>query len=395
MAATSWKIVTLLYVQFSKTVRSVEAHPTLRHFPRFHRDHSAANLTAGSTRDMRKGSINAQIGRKIARVSTSSRLCRGTQYRSVCSVSRIDQSFEDVDLNEFRERAFIPERPVFMTTSMDRFSPKKTISIPAATKWFSLTTKDGDSSRSRSASNLILAQEYLTPFADTVLPYELTITHDAFQEYINKLKQQQTEANLILIQYLEPLFDPSDPNRTFYNFHAPLRLFLHANNPTCPPLPQLYIAQAQIADLPPQLRDDLPTPKIVMQAGKGDVYDANIWMGTPPTYTPFHRDPNPNLFVQLAGEKRVMVYPPNLGQAIYRWVQRMIGAGGSGRIRRVEMMEGKERELLDQAVWGNYEELGMETLVSPGDALFIPKGWWHSIKSAGTGITASVNWWFR
>jgi len=33
--------------------------------------------------------------------------------------------------------------------------------------------------------------------------------------------------------------------------------------------------------------------------------------------------------------------------------------------------------------------------VSPGDALFIPKGWWHSIKSVGIGVTASVNWWFR
>ncbi|PQE04431.1 Transcription factor jumonji aspartyl beta-hydroxylase protein [Rutstroemia sp. NJR-2017a BVV2] len=378
-------------------VRSVEAHhPTLRHFPRFHLGHSAANLTAGSTRDMRKGSVSAQLGRKIARLSTSSRSCPGRQYHSLPFVSRIDESFDGVDLNEFRQTALIPEKPVFMTTSKGGSSTKKNISIPAATKWFSPTTKDENSSPSTSASNLLLAQEYLAPFSDTILPYELTITHCAFQEYINSLKQQQTTASLILTQYLEPLFDPSDRDRTFYIFNAPLRLFLHANNPTCPPLPQLYIAQAQIADLPPQLRDDLPTPKIVREAGKGDVYDANIWMGTPPTYTPLHRDPNPNLFVQLAGEKRVRIFAPNVGQAIYRNVQQKIGAGGSGRIRGVEMMEGQERELLDQFVWGeNVEEEGLEALVGSGDALFIPKGWWHSIKSVGTGITASVNWWFR
>jgi hypothetical protein len=345
---------------------------------------------------MRKVPVNTQLGRKIARLSTSSQSCHGIQYCSLSSASRIDQSFDDVDLNEFRQRAFIPEKPVFMTSSKGGSSANKNISIPAATKWFSPTTKHEGSGPSRSARNLILAQEYLTSFSDTFLRYELTITHEAFQEYINRLTQQQTPPSLILTQYLERVFEPSDRDRTFYIFDAPLRLFLYANHPTIPPLPHLYIAQAQIADLPRQLRDDLPTPKIVREAGKGDVYDANIWMGTPPTYTPLHRDPNPNLFVQLAGEKCVRIFAPNVGQAIYRKVQQKLGAGGSGRIRGMEMMEGQERELLDQYVWGeNVEEEGLEAIVGSGDSLFIPKGWWHSIKSVGTGITASVNWWFR
>jgi hypothetical protein len=39
-----------------------------------------------------------------------------------------------------------------------------------------------------------------------------------------------------------------------------------------------------------------------------------------------------------------------------------------------------------------------ETTLSPGDALYIPKGWYHSVRSLGstsTGINASANWWFR
>jgi ribosomal protein L16 Arg81 hydroxylase len=59
------------------------------------------------------------------------------------------------------------------------------------------------------------------------------------------------------------------------------------------------------------------------------------------------------------------------------------------------MMEGPERDTLDEAVWGPGVSECFEATVSPGDALFIPKGWWHSIKSIGTDITASVNWWFR
>jgi mannose-6-phosphate isomerase-like protein (cupin superfamily) len=59
------------------------------------------------------------------------------------------------------------------------------------------------------------------------------------------------------------------------------------------------------------------------------------------------------------------------------------------------MMEGPERDALDEVVWGEGQREGYEALVGPGDALFIPKGWWHSIKSVGSEVTASVNWWFR
>jgi len=128
-------------------------------------------------------------------------------------------------------------------------------------------------------------------------------------------------------------------------------------------------------------------------------------MGTPPTYTPLHKDPNPNLFAQLAGKKRVRIFRPAVGASIFRGVQQIIGQTSSSTFRGEEMMEGLERVVLDEIVWGRsvksedlsqiVENEGLEVTVSPGDALFIPKGWWHSIKSAGTGVNASVNWWFR
>jgi hypothetical protein len=39
-----------------------------------------------------------------------------------------------------------------------------------------------------------------------------------------------------------------------------------------------------------------------------------------------------------------------------------------------------------------------ETHLAPGDALFIPQGWYHSVRSVGNhthGINISANWWFR
>lgn len=83
-------------------------------------------------------------------------------------------------------------------------------------------------------------------------------------------------------------------------------------------------------------------------------------------------------------------------------------------MRGLEMMRGDERRVLEEVVWGkddgdqehsthqgqqdgNYVGAsGMwEAEVGPGDALFIPLGWWHSVKGVGRGMTGSVNWWFR
>ena len=121
-----------------------------------------------------------------------------------------------------------------------------------------------------------------------------------------------------------------------------------------------------------------------------------------PTYTPLHRDPNPNLFVQLAGSKRVRLLEPAAGDAIYERVKLEVGQEGkegSKAFRGEEMMKGKESEVLEKAVWfgeqGDGVEGGFETEVRAGDGLFIPQGWWHSIKGIGKGVTGSVNWWFR
>jgi len=292
------------------------------------------------------------------------------------SVDRIIGPLNDVDLNVFRQRAFIPEEPLHITTRDVTDS-----SIPAIHKWFSLSSlKDGEEGEDRHA---VISQSYLSPFSDTIVPYELITSHNS-----------QFEKGLPrgLSTILSQLHNRSE-QQTFHRFSAPLSLFLLASSST-PPRPKLYIAQAQIGDLPKQLQDDLPTPPIVRKAGKGDIYDANIWLGLPPTYTPLHKDPNPNLFVQLASTKRVRLFRPHVGAGIFRGVQEMIGGQGSAVFRGEEMMEGPERDALDEAVWRDGRE-GFEVEVSPGDALFIPKGWWHSIKSVGIGVTASVNWWFR
>lgn len=189
-----------------------------------------------------------------------------------------------------------------------------------------------------------------------------------------------------------------DGTSNFERMQAPLSLFLDWMKTASDNSPQrLYLAQCQLGDLPKALRKQLPTPQIVLKAGKGDIYDCNIWMGLAPTYTPLHRDPNPNLFLQLVGRKVVRLFPPDVGAAIFEEVQQKLGNSSSGIFRGDEMMHGKEKELLERDVWDRKDAVGdgYEAILEHGEALFIPLGWWHSIKGVGSGVTSSVNWWFR
>lgn len=270
------------------------------------------------------------------------------------------EALSDAHISTFQQQYFLPEKPAIL--------PSHFSDTPALKNWFQAST-----SNASSPTNVKLNAKYLESHAaSATVPLELT-----------------------------ELADPASAEvKSFRHFHAPLGLFLEwmrvAETSSSPQTiaTRLYLAQCQLLDLPPILREDFPTPDIVSRSGKGDVYDVNVWIGYPPTYTPLHRDPNPNLFVQLAGRKVVRLLSPADGQAAFAAVRRQLGGSGDrGTIRGEEMMQGEERALLDEVVWGAGldGEKGFEAELGAGDGLFIPKGWWHSIKGVGEGVTASVS----
>lgn len=186
----------------------------------------------------------------------------------------------------------------------------------------------------------------------------------------------------------------SSPNetRTFERFEAPLSLLLtHMTGPATPDL-RIYLAQHSLSDLPAALQDDLPTPALLTKLGRGDIYASSLWMGRPPTRTPLHRDPNPNLFVQLAGQKVLRLLRPDIGRGVYERAKLRAGGAGRANMRGEEMMVGEEMRALEEAVWDAQDEHadGVEAHLSTGDGLYIPLGWWHAVRSTGTGANASV-----
>ncbi|KKF97017.1 Lysine-specific demethylase 8 [Ceratocystis platani] len=188
----------------------------------------------------------------------------------------------------------------------------------------------------------------------------------------------------------------------FFSFSGPLSLFIAALDsnisPSCDaPVTKLYIAQNSLSSLPAVLQKDLPTPSLITNSGKGDVYGTSIWLGLEETYTPLHRGPNPNILFQMHGSKLLRLTTADIGEKLFHRVQATLGQQGSSRFRTQDMMQGPERDMLDHEVWREASGDFMEARLSPGSALFIPYGWWHSVRSSHQDgrLNASVNWWFR
>lgn len=287
---------------------------------------------------------------------------------ALSSVDTILEQYDSVDVEEFRRRAFVPEVPLLMTSSLDPLvNNRHRCSSPAATKWFVYHNKPTLGGRQISFD--------LSRFGDAIVPLEI----------LRGCEHGRTA-------------------ETFERIDAPLSLLLSCAKDFAMKIDKMeletrkdeirmYMAQAQLRDLPVEMAADIVTPKLVLHAGKGDIYDANLWMGVPPTYTPLHKDPNPNLFLQLASDKLVRLYRPQVGLRIFRRVQEKLGSRSSPVFRGEEMMQGSEKVALEDAVWGEEADTnGHEVTVRAGDALFIPKGWWHSIKSvSNVDVTASVS----
>jgi hypothetical protein len=251
--------------------------------------------------------------------------------------------------------------------------------LPAIDTWFTRTAPHGDGQTHKE-----LNIELLERFGDTVVPLEITIT-------------------------------PPDGQEDFQRIEAPLSIFLAyitaVQVPTATPITtRIYLAQSSLTLFPSSvINQALPSPIYVSQTGKGDIYSSSLWLGYAPTVTPLHRDPNPNLFVQLCGRKVVRVMEPGVGSELFSEARRKMGVNGGGMGLGEDMMVGEGKRALDDIVWGNGLEvleegtlagtrgpvIGYEATLEPGDGMFIPKGWWHSIKGVGDGIIGSVNWWFR
>jgi len=107
------------------------------------------------------------------------------------------------------------------------------------------------------------------------------------------------------------------------------------------------------------------------------IHGINLWLGGP-THSGLHFDRDDNFLVQIFGVKRAVLVAPEY-------------AGSLDLIPDTPSKSGLSPEQIEGPAHGSFATVPRWCgAIGPGDALFIPKGWWHYLASLGRSISLNV-----
>jgi hypothetical protein len=130
-----------------------------------------------------------------------------------------------------------------------------------------------------------------------------------------------------------------------------------------------------VRDVLAGLLDDVVLPKDVF---RDDVSDgAAFWLGPAGTVTPLHHDTSNIFFCQVVGRKRYrMIAPLEIG----------VLDGARSMYAAVD----PEAPDLERFPWWK-SVIVRDFVLSPGEALFIPVGWWHHVRALDVSMSLAIN----
>jgi hypothetical protein len=133
----------------------------------------------------------------------------------------------------------------------------------------------------------------------------------------------------------------------------------------------------------PRILEDVdPSPFLLPDA---ITHDVNMWIGGGNVTTLTHYDTYANFYVQLRGQKRVVLFPPRFHGAFHLYPA-MHPLHKIGQVLQ---------DTPDTALFPDYlaavEQAGIEVVLSRGDVLYLPPFWFHRVQA--NGFSLSVNVW--
>jgi hypothetical protein len=141
-----------------------------------------------------------------------------------------------------------------------------------------------------------------------------------------------------------------------------------------------YLAQHELFEQCPELRRDIDVP-LYCALGTGNTCIVNAWFGPANTESPAHTDPHHNLLCQAVGVKRVRLFAPNQSENMYPREDPLSNTS------RVDVMHP------DLEAFPLFADVQFfDATLTPGDALYIPPGWWHRVSAATPSFSVSF-WW--
>ncbi|WP_343525892.1 cupin-like domain-containing protein [Sphingomonas sp.] len=143
----------------------------------------------------------------------------------------------------------------------------------------------------------------------------------------------------------------------------------------------LYIGSVPIAGVMPRLVEDNYLPFVPPRAGP------LIWMGHAST-VPCHYDMMDNVACVVAGRRRFTLYPPEAIGDLYVGPIDHTMAGQPVALATEATPDDPRYPRFAQA-----RERAMIVDLEPGDALYMPKLWWHRVEATGP-LNMLVNYWW-
>ncbi|MEH2349566.1 MAG: cupin-like domain-containing protein [Nostoc sp.] len=100
--------------------------------------------------------------------------------------------------------------------------------------------------------------------------------------------------------------------------------------------------------------------------------------------SPLHFDRIHNLFVQIRGKKRILLFPPSNYLSFYPPLEDSSGMGHNSKVNP-DMVN---LELFPKFPW----QERIEVVLEPGEMLYIPPFWWHHVTAVDENI--SLSFWY-
>lgn len=159
--------------------------------------------------------------------------------------------------------------------------------------------------------------------------------------------------------------EPSSPDKYLYLGQSPL--FSHGSPSACPLAP---------------LMADVHMPRELL--GDSRVEQVSLWINGAPMHAAIHYDGYQGLLCVLRGRKTAYLLPPAAAPLV-RGGSLASDNANQAALPLVELLQvARDRPAVAATVW--------RTELAPGDALFIPEGWYHGVESAA--LTMAVNFWW-
>lgn len=147
-----------------------------------------------------------------------------------------------------------------------------------------------------------------------------------------------------------------------------------------------YLAQHNLFDQIPALKNDIPTPEYCCITHKtmDDEIDVDIkaWLGPEGTTSPMHIDEKHNLLCQIFGSKRIILAAPKDSINLYPFDGDMLK--NTSQID-AENLDYDRFPLVQNVRFYSF------TLYT-GEMLYIPPKWWHFVRSLSKSFSVSF-WW--